>query len=100
MKLLTKDVLRRCPPLGSQEHKGLDALAVLKFFTPDSCWTWYVVEFDGKDCFYGLVYGWEQELGYFSLSELRKVRGALGLPVERDRFFQPRPLRSCCSDRL
>jgi hypothetical protein len=35
----------------------------------------------------------EPELGYFRLSELQSVRGNLGLPVERDRFFTPTPLR-------
>jgi hypothetical protein len=36
----------------------------------------------------------------FSLSELEQVRGAFGLPVERDKFFRPTPLRDldCCPD--
>ena len=93
MKLLTKAILRRLPPLGSQEKKGLKAKAVVKFFTPDSSWTWYASEFDGEDLFFGLVDGFEKELGYFRLSELQQVRGKLGLPVERDRYFQPRTLR-------
>ena len=29
------------------------------------------------------------ELGAFSLAELKANRGKLGLPVERDRYFQP-----------
>ena len=37
--------------------------------------------------------GVEPELGYFRLSELQSIRGRLGLPVERDRFFKPTPLR-------
>ena len=65
---------------------------VVKFFTPDSYWTWYATEFDGTDTFFGLVDGQEQELGYFSLSELEDVRGPLGLPVERDLHFNPTPL--------
>jgi hypothetical protein len=32
------------------------------------------------------------ELGYFSLSELQSIRGAFGLPVERDMYFTPTPL--------
>jgi hypothetical protein len=32
------------------------------------------------------------ELGYFLLSDIACARGGLGLPVERDLFFQPRPL--------
>ena len=93
MKLLTKEVLRKLPKLYSQESKGLEAIAVVKFFTPDSSWTWYATEFDGKDTFFGLVDGFEKELGYFSLSELQSVRGKLGLPIERDRYFQPTKLK-------
>jgi Protein of unknown function (DUF2958) len=93
MKLLTTEILERLPPLGSQEERGLDALAVVKFFFPDFHWTWYASEFDGEDTFFGYVVGDVPELGYFSLAELTSARGKLGLPVERDRFFEPTPLR-------
>lgn len=79
------------PPLGSTEGKR-DPLAVAKFFTPDSSWTWYVLEFDGEDTFFGLVDGQARELGYFSLRELEAARGHLALPVERDTAFEPTPL--------
>ena len=36
--------------------------------------------------------GHEVELGYFLLSDIACARGGLGLPVERDLFFQPKPL--------
>ena len=42
-----------------------------------------------EDTCYGYVQGLEDELGYFSLSEISLIRGYLGLPVERDLFFQP-----------
>jgi hypothetical protein len=29
----------------------------VKFFYPDFSWTWYGIEFDGKDFFYGYVEG-------------------------------------------
>jgi hypothetical protein len=92
MKLLTNEIRRKLPPLGSTEEQGMDAIARVKFFTPDSSWTWYATEFDGKDIFFGLVIGFEKELGTFSLSELESVRGPWGLPIERDRFFKPTPL--------
>lgn len=90
--LLTKEVLAKLPKLYTQEEKGLNAVAVVKFFTPDSNWTWYATEFDGEDLFFGLVDGFEKELGYFRLSELQSVKGALGLPIERDMFFKPKTL--------
>ncbi len=93
MKLLTKEILEKLPKLYSQEEKGLEAVAVVKFFTPDSNWTWYATEFDGEDLFFGLVDGFEKELGYFSLSELQSVKGALGLPIERDMYFKPKTLK-------
>ena len=98
MKLLTKEIKEQIPALYSQDGKGDDAIAYVKFFTPDSCWTWYVLEGqetdDGDWLFFGLVQGFEEELGYFSLSELENIRGTLGLPVERDLFFKPTPIKN------
>ncbi len=88
MKLLTEELRKQLPLLYSQEHVQ-DPLVVCKFFTPDSSWTWYALEFDGQDIFFGWVVGFEQELGYFSLHELEEVRGPLGLSIERDLHFTP-----------
>lgn len=93
MMLLTKQLRRQLPKLHGQESKGLDAIIYVKFFTPDAHWTWFATEFDGKDTFFGFVQGDFPELGYFSLSELQQIRGRLGLPVERDRYFTPKTLR-------
>jgi len=88
MKLLTETIEKQLPKLGETDGKP-NQLAVVKFFTPDSNWTWYAVEFDGVDTFFGLVDGFEKELGYFSLKELQSIGGAMGLPVERDLYFTP-----------
>ena len=37
--------------------------------------------------FFGLVYGHDKELGYFSLKELESVKCSFGLGIERDRYF-------------
>ena len=100
MKLLTKANRKALPPLYSQEDKCAEAVAVVKLFTPDANWTWYATEFDGVDTFFGLVDGFEQELGYFSLSELLSVRGGLGLPVERDMHWTPKTLREIAPDKF
>lgn len=92
MQLLTQEIKTKLPELYTQEEKGLDAVAQVKFFTPDGSWTWYATEFDGVDTFFGLVHGYDKELGYFSLSELEKARGHLGLPIERDLYFKPTQL--------
>lgn len=94
MKLLTKEIMEALPPLGSQEEIA-DAVAHVKFFTPDAGWTWYATEGLPEDddfLFYGYVIGIYPEWGYFRLSELETIRGKLGLPVERDRFFTPGPM--------
>ena len=91
MQLITDEIRRQLPPLYTTENAS-DPVAWVKYFTPDSSWTWYVTEFDGQDTFFGLVQGLEEELGYFSLAELQQARGPSGLPIERDLHFQPTPL--------
>ena len=91
MKLLTNELRKQLPPLGTTANQD-DPIVICKFFTPDSSWTWYAIEFDGDDTFYGLVDGFEQEFGSFSLCELESVRGAMGLPVERDLHFKSAPV--------
>jgi hypothetical protein len=92
-ELLPQEIREKLPPLYSNEGVGLMALAIVKYFTPDSNWTWYASEFDGEDIFFGLVSGFEVELGYFALSELEEARGPLGLPIERDLHFEPKTIK-------
>jgi hypothetical protein len=75
-----------------QTEKQDVPLAVVKIFTPDASWTWYVLEYDGQDTAFGLVAGFEVEMGYFSISEIRDVKGPLSLPIERDLWFQATPV--------
>jgi hypothetical protein len=100
MKLLTQENRKQLPLLYSQENKGGDAIARVKFFTPDSSWTWYATEFDGEDTFFGLVDGLEMELGYFSLSELQQATGPLGLHIERDLYWKPKTLQEIAPDKF
>ena len=93
MKLLTEEIRRKLPPLYSQDGKGGKAVAYVKYFSPSSLWSWYATEFDGEDIFFGLVDGHCKELGYFSLSELESVNGPMGLPIERDLYWQPKTLQ-------
>ena len=91
--LLDQESCDKLPELYSGEEQGLDAPAQVKFFTPDSNWTWYASEYDGENIFFGLVIGFAIEFGYFSLAELKTVRGPLRLPIERDLHFEPKSLR-------
>jgi len=89
--LLPMPIRSELPPLGATEGER-DPLVRVKFFYPDFSWTWYAIEFDGEDLFFGLVDGFEKELGYFRLSELMATRGKLGCEIERDLYFTPRRL--------
>jgi len=91
MQLLPDDVRAGLPALYAQEKEN-DPMVHLKYFTPDSNWTWYVTEGqqNGDDfLFFGHVCGTFAEWGYFTLSELESARGSFGLPIERDLDFTP-----------
>ena len=106
-RLLDAETQGKLRALYSNEEKGLEALAQVKFFLPGSGWTWYASEGSPVDedgyydtdkpkvdfFFFGLVSGFELEFGYFALSELESVVSPLGLPVERDLYFEPTTLR-------
>jgi hypothetical protein len=100
MKLITKELERKLPEIGAQEGKGESALVYAKFFAPWTNWTWYALEYDREKriCF-GLVAGFETEFGYFSIDELEKVKGPLGLRVERDLYFEPKTVKEVMKER-
>ena len=88
MQLLTKEITTKLPFLYTQEDED-DPVVICKFFAVWTNWTWYAIEFDGKDTFFGYVVGHENELGYFTLSELEGFQGPMGLTIERDLYFRP-----------
>ncbi|MGD9683525.1 MAG: DUF2958 domain-containing protein [Candidatus Obscuribacterales bacterium] len=89
MALLTRKDRQDLPPLYSQENTE-DPIARIRFMDILGSWSWYAIEFDGEDLFFGLVLGFERELGYFALSELEQVNRAAGFTrIERDSGFQP-----------
>jgi hypothetical protein len=69
-----------------------DPVPVVKLFTPDAGATWLLTEIDpaNQDLAFGLcdLGVGTPELGNVSLSELARLRGKLGLPVERDLHFR------------
>ena len=73
------------------DQGAIDFKPVVKLFTPDAQCTWLLTELDPD---HELAFGLcdlgmrEPELGYVSLTELRTVRGKVGLPVERDEHFE------------
>ena len=95
-ELMTKEVGDTIPAIYA--HKNVesydDVLASVKLFSPYGNWTWYVTEWDAETgtCF-GLVEGFETELGYFDLTELAESTVFGGVPaVERDLYWQPKTI--------
>lgn len=90
--LIPKEQLAILPKLYETEDID-DPLCHIKLFTPDSNFTWYVIEASiDEDTLYTYVQGIESELGYSSLKEIESLRGSLNLPVEIDTSFTPTPL--------
>lgn len=89
-ELLPKTIRSDIPDLYETEDQS-DPICHVKLFTPDSQWSWYIIEFskDDLNTCYGYVMGLEHELGYFSLRELESTHGPLGLKIERDISFKP-----------
>ena len=89
MKLLTEDLRRKLRQNG--ENPDQDHYPVVKFFDPCGASTWLFTELnEDRDTLFGLCdlgMGFP-ELGYASLHELSGLRGVLGLPIERDRYFR------------
>lgn len=89
-KLIPQILLNDIPDLYATEGE-INPLCWIKLFTPDSNWSWFIIEFsktDAATC-YGYVQGLDSELGYFTLEELESMHGPLGLAIERDHTFIP-----------
>ena len=91
---MTQEIRKQLPPLGAQENNP-DPTVYVRYFCPWNQWCWFGYEFDGEDIFFGFVKGDFDEFGTFSLSELESVRGPMGLGIERDLYFTPKPLSQC-----
>lgn len=111
MKLFTKEIMRKIPPLYAQDKLGDEAIVHVKFFNPCGAGTWYITEAtacmaDGSEKplaevedvdapeiedvrMFGLCHIHEAELGYVSLRELQGIRLRFGLKIERDLHFSP-----------
>jgi hypothetical protein len=55
-ELLPHELAEKFPKLGeTADHNN--PIVQARFFYPDFPWTWYAIEFDGEDTFYGFVDG-------------------------------------------
>ena len=108
MLLLTKEILKKLPPIYTNCEKENNQIKVIvKFFLPGSSASWYATEYDPVEkLFFGFANLGDDEmaeLGYFSLKELKSIRhpsisslkelkcirhpSISSLKVERDKFW-------------
>ena len=93
MKLITKEISKKAQAAfgvySTTEFAEQEVIA--KFFDPAGSWTWYLLNQNPQDTDYlwGIVDGFEVEVGSFSLSELQTARNHLGIGIERDLYFKP-----------
>ena len=90
-ELIPKEVKKQIPSLYATENQNNPTVFVKLFL--DS-WTWYITELsiDGDIGFGYVVSQFGAEFGYFSLEEIKNIKGTLGIGVERDFEFKPTKL--------
>ena len=71
-----------------------DPLVYVHLTQPRSDWNWFVTEFDGPDTVFGLVAGFEVELGSFDRSELEASGCVLDTRWEPKTLSQVRRVRA------
>jgi len=90
--------------LQNQYGKGsnLDQLVVAKIFDPCGNWSWYLMNQapEDPDYLWGIVKGFEVEMGSISYQELHDYIGPLCIGLERDLHFKPRPAQEIWNDLL
>ena len=91
MELIPKEIKEQIPSLYATENQNNPTVFVKLFL--DS-WTWYITELsiDGDIAFGYVISPFGAELGYFSLEEIRSIKGSLGIGVERNLEFKPTKL--------
>ena len=92
MELIPKEIREQIPPLYATENQN-DPIVYLKLFIDG--WSWYVTELSmDDDTAFGYVISpfCSGELGYFSLEEIKSIKGSFGIGVERDLSFKPTKL--------
>lgn len=87
--------LASIPPIGSNQETPLEESRIwVRFFDPSSTWSWYVLEFDGREAFFGLIVtSGMAAIGQFTLTELSSLvhrdEGESEVRVRLDEEFEP-----------
>ena len=91
-ELMPEEVAVGIPPLYATEEEA-DPIARVRLFSL-SGWVWLVAEYDPESGeAFGLVRGFGEEWGYFSIREMEALNRSNGFDVvERDLSFEPKPV--------
>ena len=75
------------------EGSSMDQMVVAKFFNPLGDWKWYLMNMeDESGCYaWGIVKGFEVEVGSFSITEMEDIKLPFGMGIERDKYWKPIP---------
>lgn len=89
--LIPKNLLNHIPKLYETEEQ-IDPIVYVKLFLDG--WTWFITEIsiDKNICFGYVISPFGDELGYFSLEEIKTIKNSFGLEVEIDLSFKPTKL--------
>lgn len=87
--------LAKIPLIGSDRETQLEESRIwVRFFDPSSSWNWYVLEFDGRETFFGLIVtSGMAAIGQFTLPELSSLvyrdEDEREVRVRMDEKFEP-----------
>lgn len=76
-ELTTREIAEGLPRLYEQDGAE-DPTVYVHYFSCVNGWDWWLLEFDGTDEAFGLVEGYDDELGYFSIKEMEELNRQMG----------------------
>jgi len=93
MKLLLLDHIKKLEAQYKFGAEMKDQKVIVKLFDPLGSWSWYLMNIDPNNHNYvwGIVKGFEVEMGSIEIRELEKIGATRLLGIERDINFEPMP---------
>ena len=89
MKLITDKIAEQAEKQ-YDEGSDMEQKVVAKYFDPMGSWKWFLMNKKKDDSYcWGIVKGFEVEMGSFSIDELESIKLPFGLGIERDTLFEP-----------
>ena len=89
MKLMTKEIKEKAQKQ-FDEGSDMEQMVVAKYFDAMGDWKWFLMNMKkDEDYCWGIVKGFEVEMGSFSMKELEELKLPFGMGIERDICFEP-----------